>query len=520
MSDDPSRRPVSRRRLLALVGASGAAGVAGCSSLGIGGVSDGESGDGGSDGDGVGGSDGGAGDSGGDGGSSGGTPTRTPTATEAMGDGGATPAETETPTETQSPTSTVSGDSTPAGDVDASVSGGPGAVVDAYPQFQYDAANTGTGDTAGVNSEPSVAWAWPADPGESPLVWSFATAGSTVFATRLVGEEDQVARMVALDAKSGDQLWQRDLPEGTGRHSNLAVAGGSVYLIGGRTLFSLDAATGETEWTADHSSGTAAPVVAGDTLYTSDLGTVYAWAAGDGSELWSHTPEVSDGLMFAWTPAVRNGHVYVGAEHLQALSPEDGSIQWTARTNTQVTGPPTAGPDRVYVPTDAGETYGFDHTDGTQSWQSSAMSEAFSYEISPALAGDTLYLLDEPTTGLHKADERKLIDVLHRLTDKGNTVVVIEHELDLVKNADHIVDLGPEGGDGGGEVVAEGTPEEVARIEESHTGRYLRDYLPTVDVEGPRSDRRMPGLAAEAADDAAEGGDDAEEAVEAPATDD
>ena len=395
MSDDPSRRPVSRRRLLALVGASGAAGVAGCSSLGIGGVSDGESGDGGSDGDGVGGSDGGAGDSGGDGGSSGGTPTRTPTATEAMGDGGATPAETETPTETQSPTSTVSGDSTPAGDVDASVSGGPGAVVDAYPQFQYDAANTGTGDTAGVNSEPSVAWAWPADPGESPLVWSFATAGSTVFATRLVGEEDQVARMVALDAKSGDQLWQRDLPEGTGRHSNLAVAGGSVYLIGGRTLFSLDAATGETEWTADHSSGTAAPVVAGDTLYTSDLGTVYAWAAGDGSELWSHTPEVSDGLMFAWTPAVRNGHVYVGAEHLQALSPEDGSIQWTARTNTQVTGPPTAGPDRVYVPTDAGETYGFDHTDGTQSWQSSAMSEAFSYEISPALAGDTLYLFTD-----------------------------------------------------------------------------------------------------------------------------
>ena len=141
-------------------------------------------------------------------------------------------------------------------------------------------------------------------------------------------------------------------------------------------------------------------------------------------------------------------------------------------------------------------------------------------ELGKKDAGDTLYLLDEPTTGLHKADERKLIDVLHRLTDKGNTVVVIEHELDLVKNADHIVDLGPEGGDGGGEVVAEGTPEEVARIEESHTGRYLRDYLPTVDVEGPRSDRRMPGLAAEAADDAAEGGDDAEEAVEAPATDD
>jgi excinuclease ABC subunit A len=141
-------------------------------------------------------------------------------------------------------------------------------------------------------------------------------------------------------------------------------------------------------------------------------------------------------------------------------------------------------------------------------------------ELGKKDAGDTLYLLDEPTTGLHKADERKLIDVLHRLTDKGNTVAVIEHELDLVKNADHIVDLGPEGGDGGGEVVAAGTPEAVARTEESHTGRYLRDYLPEVDAEGPHSDRRMPALAAEAADaDAGEDGDDGE-AVEAPATDD
>ncbi|UIP00648.1 excinuclease ABC subunit UvrA [Halobaculum sp. CBA1158] len=142
-------------------------------------------------------------------------------------------------------------------------------------------------------------------------------------------------------------------------------------------------------------------------------------------------------------------------------------------------------------------------------------------ELGKKDAGDTLYLLDEPTTGLHKADERKLIDVLHRLTDKGNTVVVIEHELDLVKNADNIVDLGPEGGEGGGEVVAEGTPEAVARVDESHTGRYLRDYLPRVDAEGPRSDRRMPALAAEATESA--DGDDAEsdeEAVEAPATDD
>ncbi len=117
-------------------------------------------------------------------------------------------------------------------------------------------------------------------------------------------------------------------------------------------------------------------------------------------------------------------------------------------------------------------------------------------ELGKRATGDTLYLLDEPTTGLHKADERKLIDVLHRLVDGGNTVVVIEHELDLVKNADHVIDLGPEGGDGGGEVVASGTPEAVATHDDSHTGRYLRDLLPAVDVEGPRSDRRKPAKAA------------------------
>jgi excinuclease ABC subunit A len=115
-------------------------------------------------------------------------------------------------------------------------------------------------------------------------------------------------------------------------------------------------------------------------------------------------------------------------------------------------------------------------------------------ELGKRDTGETLYLLDEPTTGLHSEDERKLIDVLHRLTDDGNTVVVVEHELDLVKNADHIVDLGPEGGEGGGELVAEGTPESVARVEESHTGRYLRDHLPAVDIEGPRaSEQRAAG---------------------------
>ena len=118
-------------------------------------------------------------------------------------------------------------------------------------------------------------------------------------------------------------------------------------------------------------------------------------------------------------------------------------------------------------------------------------------ELGKQDSGNTLYLLDEPTTGLHKADERKLVNVLHRLVDNENSVVVIEHELDLVKNADHVVDLGPEGGEGGGELVAAGTPESVARTDESHTGRYLRDLLPAVDREGPRSDRRKPAKAAD-----------------------
>ena len=87
--------------------------------------------------------------------------------------------------------------------------------------------------------------------------------------------------------------------------------------------------------------------------------------------------------------------------------------------------------------------------------------------------GDTLYILDEPTTGLHSEDIRKLLIVLEKLVDQGNTVVVIEHNLDVVKTADYIIDLGPEGGDKGGEIVATGTPEEVAKVEASYTGQYL-----------------------------------------------
>jgi excinuclease ABC subunit A len=98
-------------------------------------------------------------------------------------------------------------------------------------------------------------------------------------------------------------------------------------------------------------------------------------------------------------------------------------------------------------------------------------------ELSRRATGRTLYILDEPTTGLHFDDVAKLLDVLHALVDAGNTVLVIEHNLEVIKTADWIVDLGPEGGDKGGRVVAAGTPEEVARVKESHTGRYLAPYL-------------------------------------------
>ena len=100
-----------------------------------------------------------------------------------------------------------------------------------------------------------------------------------------------------------------------------------------------------------------------------------------------------------------------------------------------------------------------------------------SKELSRRATGRTLYILDEPTTGLHFEDVRKLLEVLHELVDQGNTVVVIEHNLDVVKTADWVIDIGPEGGDGGGEVVATGTPEAIAKVDRSHTGRYLKDML-------------------------------------------
>ena len=98
-------------------------------------------------------------------------------------------------------------------------------------------------------------------------------------------------------------------------------------------------------------------------------------------------------------------------------------------------------------------------------------------ELSRRSTGKTIYILDEPTTGLHFADVHKLTEILQRLAEGGNTVVVIEHNLDVIKTADYIIDMGPEGGDGGGMVIAKGTPEEVAKVERSYTGQYIKKYL-------------------------------------------
>ena len=98
-------------------------------------------------------------------------------------------------------------------------------------------------------------------------------------------------------------------------------------------------------------------------------------------------------------------------------------------------------------------------------------------ELSRRSTGKTVYVLDEPTTGLHFADVHKLIDILHRLAEGGNTVIVIEHNLDVIKTADYIIDIGPEGGDRGGTVIAQGTPEEVAEMPQSYTGYYIQKMI-------------------------------------------
>jgi excinuclease ABC subunit A len=114
-------------------------------------------------------------------------------------------------------------------------------------------------------------------------------------------------------------------------------------------------------------------------------------------------------------------------------------------------------------------------------------------ELCKVATGRTLYILDEPTTGLHFADIQRLLEVLQRLVDAGNTVVVIEHNLDVIKTADQLIDMGPEGGDEGGHVVATGTPEQVAASEGSHTGEYLRRL---VEPAAPRKPRRRRVAAA------------------------
>jgi excinuclease ABC subunit A len=131
-----------------------------------------------------------------------------------------------------------------------------------------------------------------------------------------------------------------------------------------------------------------------------------------------------------------------------------------------------------------------------------------STELSKRSTGRTLYILDEPTTGLSFEDTRALLEVLQRLVDGGNTVVVIEHHMDVVKNADYLIDLGPLGGDRGGQVIAQGTPEEVALVKESFTGQYLRKALPAERIEAARraakrSARAEPG----AGDDKGANGD-------------
>ena len=98
-------------------------------------------------------------------------------------------------------------------------------------------------------------------------------------------------------------------------------------------------------------------------------------------------------------------------------------------------------------------------------------------ELSKRSTGRTIYILDEPTTGLHSADVHRLIEVLNRFVEEGNTVLVIEHNLDVIKVADHIIDIGPEGGSGGGTIIAQGTPEEIVKVKESFTGEYLKGYL-------------------------------------------
>src|SRR4051812_4577411 len=116
-------------------------------------------------------------------------------------------------------------------------------------------------------------------------------------------------------------------------------------------------------------------------------------------------------------------------------------------------------------------------------------------ELAKVATGRTLYILDEPTTGLHFADIQKLLEVLQRLVDAGNSVVVIEHNLDVIKTADRIIDMGPEGGEEGGTLMAAGTPEEIAEVESSYTSRFLRELTPKRTAARKRKPRKVAAAA-------------------------
>ena len=115
-----------------------------------------------------------------------------------------------------------------------------------------------------------------------------------------------------------------------------------------------------------------------------------------------------------------------------------------------------------------------------------------STELCKVSTGRTLYILDEPTTGLHYADVHKLLDVIHRLVDLGNTILVIEHNLEVIKTADYIIDLGPEGGEEGGYIVAVGSPEEIAQVKGSYTGQYLKKMLEQDRIEKGEWNKVVP----------------------------
>ncbi|MDP7449138.1 MAG: excinuclease ABC subunit UvrA, partial [Candidatus Latescibacteria bacterium] len=153
-------------------------------------------------------------------------------------------------------------------------------------------------------------------------------------------------------------------------------------------------------------------------------------------------------------------------------------LDMTVTSALQVFANVTAIHDRLRVMDDVGLGYMTLGQSSTTLSGGEAQRLKLAAELSKPGTGSTVYIMDEPTTGLHFADIQKLLTVMQRLVEAGNSLIVVEHNLDVIKTADHIVDLGPEGGEDGGQSVAEGTPEKVARVRASHTGRFLAEVLP------------------------------------------